>query len=332
MATPESNEKLLALQGGRTLAYADYGNSSSSTVIIFFHGAFFVGDASRTSPILLQKGVHCITPTLPGWGNTSPVPPSTSYVSCLLSDVTFILQHLHPNDPNLRIFVAGGSFGTVPAQMVFGAPYDVLPLGRHIVGLLLLGTFSPFHYHEDYTKGLTWPDYISVGPPSQYIPLKLIPNLLKLFIQPKLKSVESTERFFRSLMMDKMKPSEKAKFEEWRVKQGLEEGQFERKWATIMNFSVSKSWEGFLGMADVLHSDWGFDPSELDEEHKRRRVLIVGGTDDQLSPTMAQWLVERYGSNAKLVMKEGGHLSSMFYMDEIWGELLGDVESTVAPE
>ncbi|KDQ64721.1 hypothetical protein JAAARDRAFT_28365 [Jaapia argillacea MUCL 33604] len=332
MATPESNEKLLALQGGRTLAYADYGDSSSSTVVFFFHGAFFVGDASSKSPVLLQKGVHCITPTLPGWGNTSPVPPSTPYVSCLISDVTFILQHLHPNDPNLRIFVAGASFGTAAAQMVFGAPYDVFPFGRHIVGLLLLATFSPFRYHKDYAKGLTWPDYISVGAPSQYIPFRLIPNLLKLVIRPKLKSVESTEKFFRSFFIDKMKPIEKAKFEEWRAKEGLEAGRFPKTWATIMNFSVSKSWEGFLGMADVLNSDWGFNPSESDEEHKSKRVLIVGGTDDQLSPKMAEWLVEKYGSNAKLVMKEGGHLSSMFYMDEIWEELLVDVESTVASQ
>ncbi|KDQ64720.1 hypothetical protein JAAARDRAFT_52667 [Jaapia argillacea MUCL 33604] len=216
--------------------------------------------------------------------------------------------------------------------MVFGAPYGVFPLGRHIVGLFLLGTFSPFHYHKDYAKGLTWPDYIAVGPPSQYIPFKLIPNLLKLIIQPKLKSVESTEKFFRSFLVDKMKPSEKARFEEWRVKQDLEEGQFERKWATIMKFNVSRSWEGFLGMADLLHSDWGFDPSELDEEYKRKRVLIVGGTDDQLSPKMAEWLVEKYGSNARLMMKEGGHLAAIYYIDELWGELLGDVESAVASE
>ena len=45
-------DKTLSLPDGRTLAYADSGNTSSTTVVLFLHGAFGVGDAAASSTFL----------------------------------------------------------------------------------------------------------------------------------------------------------------------------------------------------------------------------------------------------------------------------------------
>jgi hypothetical protein len=87
-------EKLLALPGGRTLAYAEAGNVASTTLVIFFHGAFSVGNAKRPSAVLLEKGVHFVAPTLPGWGNSSPTRHGEAYATSLATDITTLIDHL----------------------------------------------------------------------------------------------------------------------------------------------------------------------------------------------------------------------------------------------
>ena len=69
--TPAAPEKFFKLPDGRTLAYAESGNSSSSTLVIYMHGAFTVGRASD-SKTLMEKDVHCISPTLPRMGHIIP--------------------------------------------------------------------------------------------------------------------------------------------------------------------------------------------------------------------------------------------------------------------
>ncbi len=139
----EALEKHLTLSDGRRLAYADIGDPTSSLVIVLYHGVFGVGRAVRLSPALRELGVHFIAPTLPGWGTSDPRPKDLPYPTCVTSDFTALINYLHPNDDNLRIYISGGSFGTVPAQIIYGASFDVFPLGRNIVGCLILSPFSP---------------------------------------------------------------------------------------------------------------------------------------------------------------------------------------------
>jgi hypothetical protein len=63
----EGEEKLLVLPDGRTLAYSDAGNASSSTLVIYLHGMFTVGDAKRPPPVMLEKGAHFVAPTDASW-------------------------------------------------------------------------------------------------------------------------------------------------------------------------------------------------------------------------------------------------------------------------
>lgn len=77
------------------LAYEHAGNHTSSTVVIFFSGTLTVGDASRSKPVLISKGVHFIAPTLPGYGNTSPPAQTTTYAATIARDISALLDHLH---------------------------------------------------------------------------------------------------------------------------------------------------------------------------------------------------------------------------------------------
>ncbi|KAJ7512790.1 Alpha/Beta hydrolase protein [Mycena galericulata] len=318
-----STEQYLTLTDGRTLAYEDTGDASSPLVVIFFHGVFGVGAAPvAPSPVLDGKKAHQINPTLAGWGYSSPRPTSKSYAEVLASDMTELINHLHPDTSDLRIYVGGGSYGTVPAQMLYGASFETFPLGRHIVGCLLAAPFSPFKWHEDYTKSMNWTNYMSVGPPGHFLPFQPIQRMAVFAISMKLSTVDKAEVFLRRLLFDGVPPEEQAAFARWRESRGVKEGVLERRMATNMVKSISKSWAGFIEVADVIHSDWGFRPDLLDEDHtKGRAMMIAASTNDELGPHMATWLSAKY-KNSTLKWVTGKHLSALYEMDNFWAELM----------
>ncbi|KAG6817074.1 hypothetical protein H0H87_012842 [Tephrocybe sp. NHM501043] len=325
------NEKLLGLPDGRTLAYADGGDPSSSIVVIFFTGLLSVGTVTRIAPALQAKGVHYIAPTLPGYGNTSPPSHGVSYPVTIASDTSALLHHLH-TDSKLELYISGGSFGTVPTQMLYGSPFEVFPQGRYIKGMLLLGAFPPFTTKDNetgftHTRSMTWRDYLSVGPPSRLIPFRMLQHLAKLVIQSKLASQETAEAFLREFLFDKMGEDEKEKFRAWRDRTGYEENQLVREMAENNRRSVEKTWEGFLSTPHVLNSDWGWDAElgGLDEEHTAgRKVLIVAGTeDDATPPEWGEYLASKY-TNSHLRLFSGGHIVGLFYLDEVWAEFFAD--------
>jgi pimeloyl-ACP methyl ester carboxylesterase len=314
-------EKYLELSDGRTLAYAESGNSSSSTLVIYMHGMFTVGRASD-SKVLVEKDIHYIAPTLPGWGTSSPRNKDKSFALGLVSDITALIDHIHPHDLNLKIYVAGGSFGTVPAQMLYGAPFEVFPYGRYVAGCMLLAPLSPPRYDTEYTKSLTMANYISIGPPSRYIPFKLVPRLVAFIIHRQVKTVEDAERFIRGLLFDKMKEEESAAFKKWKEENDKKDGELERKMAEDVRTSVQYSWEGCLDAPDVIHEDWGFNPTQLDDEHNKRPIFIVAADGDTMAPgTNARWLAASY-KNSRYQSLSGGHISALFHMNDLWRQFL----------
>ncbi|KAI0635774.1 Alpha/Beta hydrolase protein [Trametes polyzona] len=329
----EAKEELLALPDGRTLAYEYSGPLDSDLVFIWYHGLFSVGDASNPPPPLQQRRALYVAPTLPGWGNTSPLRAGASYAETVVADTLALLRHLLPAydpdadaapaqpEPNLRIYIAGGSFGTVPAQMVFGAPYDRFPYGRYVRGMLLLGAFSPFREHVGYARGLNTRDWLGVGPLTQLLPGRILQRVVSMAIQGKVRDVESAEAFVRGQYFENMDEAEKERYAKWRARRGVEEGVFERRMARGMVRSVATSWEGFLGTADAIHSDWGFRISELDEEHGRKRVVLGLGKSDTSLVGLTQYLCAQY-RNAQLREYEGGHLSAAWSMDDLLEDVL----------
>ncbi|KAL1740135.1 Alpha/Beta hydrolase protein [Schizophyllum fasciatum] len=320
-APPIHDERTLDVGGGRVLAYSHNGDPGSSTVLIFFHGMFGVGDAESVPCVVRERGIHYVLPTLPGMGSSSPVPSSAHYANTLAHDISALLNHLHPSSPNLRLYIAGGSFGCVPAQMLYGAPYAAFPQGRQIAGSLLISGLSPFRHHREHTKGMTLLNYIAVGPPSILLPFRLVPRLSSLFVQRKLRTQASAEALMRQLLFDKMDADEKQMLHAYAAANGETEADIQARMAANARRSVARTWAGYLEISDVLHGDWGFDPRALDAEHAGKPMYVVASAQDDLGPEMARWMVENY-QGAKFRELPGGHLAGMYYLDELFRELL----------
>ncbi|KAJ5619433.1 hypothetical protein N7510_003417 [Penicillium lagena] len=163
-------EHILPLTNNRQLAYAHNGPITSRTVVIFFPGLFGVGSVSRVSESCRSLAAHVIALTLPGMGDTSTRDKSVPYHILLAKDINTLLAYLYPTDAFDTLYLSGGSYGTVPAQMLYGAPYELFPAGRKVAGCLLLSGFSPLKYHQDYARSLSWQNWFSFGPPTQLIP------------------------------------------------------------------------------------------------------------------------------------------------------------------
>lgn len=274
-------------------------------------------------PCLREKGVHYIAPTLPGWGYSSPR-PSVTTTGSITSDLTELINYLHPDEPNLRLYIAGGSYGTVPAQMLYGAPFDVFPLGRHIVDCILLAPFSPFRYHKDFARFYDVENYLAVGIRS---PWQVISRLIATIIATKMRSVETAAPLIRDAMFGHMDDIERIALAKWTEETGRTQGDFESEMTANAVKSVSRTWAGFGEVSAVLHSNWHFIPNQLDQELCRRPMLIVPSTQDELGPEMADWLRQNY-KNSKVHWVDGGHVASLYSANAIWRQFIEQVDSS----
>lgn len=318
--TRGGEEHILQLADGRHLAYAHNGPSDSRIIVIFFSGVMSVGTAYDVPEPCRQLGVHWIAPTLAGNGNTSTRNSNLPYDVTLTSDMCALLAHLYPTGAYDQIYVAGGSYGTVQAQMLYGAPYDRFPPGRKIVGCVLLAGFSPFKYHKGHARCLSWANWFSVGPPSQVIPFRLLQRAFSSAIGSKMKTEDGAKAFLRQTLFDMMDQEEKKVYAEWLQRKGTTEDEFITRMARGA-VKCCKNWDGFMEVSDVIHSDWGFEPVRLDSEHTSKPMLVVSSDKDHIGGATNSWLVANYKS-AKAKTIPGGHISSMYYLDDIFQEII----------
>ena len=302
---------LLTLDSDRIVAYEQDGDLQSDRVLLFFAGIFAIGSIKYTFPVVREQGLHHIAVTLPGWGDTSPVPPSSTFAKTIIGDITALFDHLYADKSSLKIYVAGGSFGSVPAQVIYGASFDVFPLGRNIAGMILLAPFSPFRIQKDYAKFLSWHDWIGVGPLTKYLP---IPSLVSLAMGSKFKTFDSVEEILRQVILDRMDEAEKERFTAHCQKFGTTPDEFVKTWARESMKSVENGWNGYKQSAVALHSDLGFT-FPLDADHTRGKVLIKVAKGDELGFGMGEYLAQNY-ANSEFIVEEGGHISAMYTLNE----------------
>lgn len=325
-----TGDNILPLANCRQIHFAEAGNPQSTCIILFFSGMLSVGTALESSIPCCFSDIqpHYIAPTIPGNGLSSTRPSNIPYHVNLCDSITALLEHLHPSDGSRdnvieHIFVAGGSYGTVMAQMIFGAPFKSFPLGRKVRGMLLLAPFSPFREHADYTRNMTWSNWLSVGPPSQTIPWTLIPRLIRSALAMRCRDITGARALLDTALFNGMDKEELAAFEDYAMeKRGLSGEQLRMEMAQNA-LQSSQNWDGFVEGSDILHSNWGFDISTLDDEHvgRQRPVLIVYSESDPLGDGMALWLADAYPSS-RLKMVPGGHLASLYHIEEIWTTML----------
>ncbi|UKZ52960.1 hypothetical protein TrVGV298_006746 [Trichoderma virens] len=119
-----------------------------------------------------------------------------------------------------------------------------------------------------------------------------------------------------------MDDEEKQIFQEWLQKNNFTEHTIIEEMAR-RTVKCCSNWDGFMEVSDIIHSDWGFDPRTLDAEHSSKPVLVVGSNKDYIGGGTNDWLVANY-KYAKLKLLPGGHISSLFFMDEVCREMIGD--------
>lgn len=309
-----SNEKYISLSDDRLLAYTEQGDTNSDKILIFFHGVFGIGTASDDKKIYKEMGYHSIAPTLPGWGNSSPWPENQP-ISNYPKDIHQLLSSLKKSDnKRLRITVAGGSYGSVFAQICFGTSVDIMPEIIYVESLIVLSGFSPFKYHKTYTTGMSWLNYFTVGMPAIYFPS--ITKLMGSYIQRKIHNIEEAKGFMRTNLFDKMDDEEKAKLRKWEEERSKPSGWIIEMMSKNMCLSVSQTIAGFNTVAHVLHSDWGFDPKQLSSSPKRKVLIVATKGDTMVHMEMSTYLVESY-PNAEIQILDGGHLGTFYEVDEI---------------
>ncbi|SPO01207.1 uncharacterized protein DNG_03954 [Cephalotrichum gorgonifer] len=315
-----AEEHILDLGSGRQLAFAHNGPATSRIVILNFTGLMSVGSVPEVVESCREVGAHWIHPTLPGMGKSSPRAPGEEYHVALARDITALLDYLYPTGDFDTLYVGGGSYGTVQAQMIYGAPYSLFPAGRKIAGCLLLSGFSPFKYHVDHANSLTWHSWFTVGPPAHIIPFHILQRTFSTVLASKFKTIDGAKSFLNMSLFSKMDDDERKIFAQFLDKKGKTEDELISTMAKGI-VRCGEQWSGFHEVSDVIYSDWGFEPSKLDDEHSSKPMLIVGSDKDPQGGSTNEWMGANYKS-ARVKTVPGGHISSMFYMDELWRELL----------
>jgi len=189
-----------------------------------------------------------------------------------------------------------------------------MPEVAYVISLIVCSGFSPFKYHKGYTTGMSWSNYLAVGMPAIYFPS--CRRFIGSFIQKKVRTIDEAKNFLRKNIFDQMDNEEKNRLDQWEQDRNKPSGWVIEMMARNMCLSVSRTMAGFDSVANVLHADWGFDPTKIPSS-PIRKVLIIGTRGDRIAHMeMSMYLAETY-PNAKLQILDGGHLASFFQFNEI---------------
>ena len=357
-----SGERLLTLSDGRTLAYAVGGDQTSRKLALTLHGVFGVGTIEpAASALYASLGWRCLSPTLPGWGKSSPFPPHTP-VSAFAADVQELLAHLGGGTPS-HLLVFGGSYGTIWAYAVAA---NTPPPGRApisppgvIRGLVVMGAFSNYRDEEGYAaacEGMTMFNWLGVGRPSQWCLTSWIHPLVGRIIQTRLTGgVPAAIDMLRSILTGPkaMTPAERAEMEAWATSLGTDFDSWERSMATNMVLSVRDTIVGFTAVPGVINGDWGFALEDVrvagavDAATPEKKatlhlsgggdipatlppVVVAGATRDELSPIAMQRFVAGRLPGAQLIELGGNHISGITSMFAILTAVIRGIEGADA--
>ena len=85
--------------------------------------------------------------------------------------------------------------------------------------------------------------------------------------------------------------------------------------------SVRRGWDGYMVVAETMHSNWGgYSPAELDDEHTKP-VLLFLTNEDWETKKMGEWLATQL-RNTRVKYGEGRNLGGLFVLDDIWADFM----------
>jgi pimeloyl-ACP methyl ester carboxylesterase len=330
-------EELITLRDGRTLAFVRGGNPVSKKVLIFLHGVFGVGENNpHMSKFYASLNVRSLTPTLPGWGRSSPF-PAAAPLSAYAEDIRQLLDFALGGDKATHIIIIGGSYGSVWAYAcAANNPPDQgmkIEPKEAICSLVTLGSLTPHRENPTYTENMTWMNWFTVSRPATYWPLSLIHSSMGKLIRSKVAgNLDGARGILRQILTGPkaMLPEERDKISEWTAQFGSTFEQWEDNMARNMSLSVLHTMDGWNRVPETLNSDWGFhladikvplkadsDPAQLlsptltDIPAKLPPVVIVGCVRDHLSPITNQRFVASKIAGAQLIELPGNHISAV---------------------
>ncbi|KAH3743640.1 Alpha/Beta hydrolase protein [Pelomyxa schiedti] len=344
----------LYLSDGRRVDYATGGDPSSTRVVFSIHGVFGVGRvAPHVSSFFSSLGWRVVAPTLPGWGASSPWPRGLALAHYALDMQQILSDALGGGRDPARVVVFGGSWGSVWAL----ACAACAPPG-YVSGLYVLGGFSPFREHYDYTEGMTWLNWLSVGRPSRWWPLSWLQPAVGWLLQKKIAgNVPGSLELLRSILTgpSAMTTEERTILSDWALSKGTTFDDWELGMARDMAHSVEHTLDGYLDVPDLLNGDWGFSLSQIqiaadsgdgtgaetsttahptvlriagpgEIPPKLPRVVIAGAVRDHLAPIAMQRYLAENIPGAQFIELQGNHISGITTMDRIFMAIINSLE------
>ncbi|KAG1728805.1 hypothetical protein EDB19DRAFT_152597 [Suillus lakei] len=115
---------------------------------------------------------------------------------------TLLSLYPYSNDHGIKLYITGSSFGTVPAQILYAAPYVKFSFGRWI-SRLLTGVLTPFRHHNDCAKQITWWTYFLAGI-TYYVTFNLMSCLATFVLARKMATTEGAGVMWREDLLNRM--------------------------------------------------------------------------------------------------------------------------------
>jgi pimeloyl-ACP methyl ester carboxylesterase len=306
---PKLSDETFELPDGRNLAYRICGATITSPkrVVFAFHGALGTGNFDLWYPLFQELGWLVVTPTLPGWGLSSP---SSGYTLQQYAkyDMFHLTRHIFEtlitgNSNKERSFwCIGISYGCVHALAC------AIHLPEQVVsGLCLLGPHGPFDDPSfNPLEGMALPSRIGLGSMGYYLPW--LTAFTGRMVQQSVSTPAKARRFVKTNLLDVMNKTEKDQFasapEELKDRIASGQGLYD---------SLCTSIQGYVDIPSVLRSWSVQDLSKV----KCPTHIFVAQNDQQTPATGAMFIHQKLqcSKNACTVFEEGGHMTLVFKFD-----------------
>jgi len=268
--------QFLVLPGGRILEYFSCGQVASSKVLVALHGAFTTGKSTCdfVSSAAEDLNMHIISPSLPGWGLSSP--SSNNDINEFAHDLRLLVDHLKIQEFGLAGTSMGGPFAV-----------SVLAALPERVSWLLLMVPAAFDPHDG-AQAYGWPRY--------FLAVHLMPKMrlwdvmVQYLMAPMIRSMSDPVEGFRNTLP----ATEIARCDPKTIEVV----------AVDLQRSVKHSARGASSMLATL--------SRFNATTKFKTpppTIIVSGIDDDVVPPNVGLIYEGLLAGSKLIRESGGHLS-----------------------
>lgn len=302
---PPLNDSFLVLKDRRKLAFQTCGvsaeNETKDTLLVLaFHGALGTGDFKISSPLFESLGWRVISPTIPGWGQSSPQEGRT--LADWPHDVAQLLGSLGI-DPERKFVALGISYGCVHA--IACAAY----FGVRLQGLALLGPHGPFDDPNfNPLAGMNFPSAFGLGRVANSLPF--LGRMAGDYVRKATSTPTKARDFVQKMVLSKLSPieSEQLALAPAGVRGHLLSG-------VGMHYSLMESIVGYAEIPQVLRS---WKAEDLTKVACPTHIFV--GNQDQITPLAGATYLRDKIAGSRLTILEGGHFSLVLLFEKCVSE------------